>query len=262
MEEHTIYFYLLIAAMALGVIQCVSIGGLFFFKQSGSKRANYFYGSLLISIGLTLLHNIFIISGIFEQYPLLKFLPIYFTLSLPVLLFYYVKLSLYPAYRLRKSDVKHFILPILQILFFVIMFFTNVAFKSKIDRHFYNPFFGAFEQFLYLMNFVAYMLFAYRYIIQRQRTVVKKRSVKQVLYLKKLIQVLFGLFMIHTAFVAGDFAGYELLNINLQALKPYAALGAMSFAALAYWLGIYGFQVLLWGRKTFGKSEEKKPANK
>lgn len=258
MEEHTIYFYLLISAMAVGVVQCVSVGGLFFFKQSGVKRANYFYGTLLIAIGLTLLHNIFIISGVFEHYLLLKFLPIYFTLSLPVLLFYYVKLSLYPAYRLRKSDVKHFILPVLQMLFFVIMFFTNVEFKSKIDRHFYNPFFGAFEQFLYLVNFVAYMFFAYRYIIQRQKTELKKQSAKQVLYLKKLIQVLFVLFMIHAAFVVGDFAGYELLNINLQAVKPYAAFGAMSFAGLAYWLGTYGFQVLLWGRKTFGNNKPSK----
>ncbi len=53
MEEHTIYFYLLISAMGLGVTQCVPIGFFFFFKRSGVKRANYFYGSLLIAIGLT-----------------------------------------------------------------------------------------------------------------------------------------------------------------------------------------------------------------
>ena len=253
MEDHTIYFYLLVAVMAIGVLHCVSVGVLFFFKRSGVKRANYFFGLLLIAIGLTLLHNIFIISGTYEQYPRLKFLPIYFTHVLPVSLFYYVKLSLYPGYRLRASDVKHFLLPVLQFLFFVIIFFMLVEFKSKVGRHFYNPFYGAFEQFLYLVNFVSYMYFGYRYIIQRQKTVIKNKALKQILYLKKLIQVLFVLFMIHTAFIVGDFAGYELLNINLQTVKPYAALGALSFAALAYWLGTYGFQVLLWGRKTFGK---------
>ncbi|KAA3630803.1 MAG: hypothetical protein DWQ02_17365 [Bacteroidetes bacterium] len=256
MGDHSIYFYLLVAVMLAGVLHCVSVGFLFFFKRSGVKRANYFFGILLIAIGLTLLHNIFIISGIYESYPRLKFLPIYFTLTLPVALFYYVKLTLYPAYRLRTSDIKHFLLPVFQFLFFAGMFLMSVEFKSKIDRHFYNPFYGAFEQFLYLVGFFAYMYFAYRYIMQRQKTLVKKQSAKQILYLKKLIQILFVLFLIHTAFIVGDFAGYELLNISLRTVKPYAALGALSFAALAYWLGTYGFQVLLWGRRTFGRGKK------
>jgi len=36
-------------------------------------------------------------------------------------------------------------------------------------------------------------------------------------------------------------------------VKPYVALGMLSFAALGYWMGTYGFQVLFWGRKVFGK---------
>lgn len=251
MNGHSIFFYLLLAAMSIGVLQCLSVGSLFFFKRSGVKRANYFYGSLLLAIGFTLLHNVFVIGGIYKLYPQLNFLPIYFTLALPVLLFYYVKLCLYPAYRLKMSDVKHFILPVLQTLFFVVIFCTSLAFKSKLGRHFYNPFFGAFEQFLYLVNFTAYLYFAYRYILQRQKSVIKKRAIRQILYLKKLIQILFVLFVINAIFIVGDFAGYELLNVNLQTVKPYAALGALSFAAMAFWLGTYGFQVLLWGRKTF-----------
>lgn len=253
MGNHSIYFYLLVAVMSAGVLHCLSVGFLFFFKRSGVKRGNYFFGILLIAIGLTLLHNILIISGIYETYPKLKFLPIYLTLSLPVTLFYYVKLTLYPAYRLKVSDIKHFLLPVFQFVFFVGMFLMSVEFKSKIDRHFYNPFYGAFEQFLYLVGFYAYMYFAYRYVLQREKTVKKPKAKKQILYLKKLLQILFLLFVIHTAFIVGDFAGYELLNINLRTVKPYAALGALSFTALAYWLGTYGFQVLLWGRRTFGK---------
>ena len=239
--------------MGIGVLQCLSVGSLFFFKKSGVKRANYFYGSLLITIGLTLLHNIFVVSSLYESYPYLYFLPIYFTLALPVFLFYYVKLTLYPSYRLQNGDIKHFLLPILQFLFFLILFFTETTFKSKLGRHFYNPFFGAFEQFLYLTNFTAYLYFAYRYILQRRKTVTEKKAYKQIMYLKKLVQLLFVLFVINAVFIIGDFAGYELLHVNLQTVKPYAGLGALSFAAMAYWLGTYGFQVLLWGRKTFDK---------
>ena len=50
MGSHTIWFYLLIAALLVGVLQSISVGGLFFLKQSGEKRANGFYGLLLITM--------------------------------------------------------------------------------------------------------------------------------------------------------------------------------------------------------------------
>lgn len=65
--------------------------------------------------------------------------------------------------------------------------------------------------------------------------------------------MLFFLFVIHAVFVITDFICYEFLGINLRSVRPYVALGMLSFAALAFWLGTYGFQVLVWGRKVFGK---------
>ncbi|NUO00142.1 MAG: hypothetical protein HUU01_05955, partial [Saprospiraceae bacterium] len=148
MGSHTIWFYLLIAALLAGVLQSLSVGGLFFLKRSGERRANACYGLLLIAMGLTLLHNILLISNVFVHYPRLQFLPIYFTLSFPPLLFYYVKLTLYPAYRLKRSDIKHFILPIGQVLFFFAIFFNLVEYKGTPGRYFYSPFYGTFKHFL------------------------------------------------------------------------------------------------------------------
>ncbi|GJM34934.1 MAG: hypothetical protein DHS20C18_39350 [Saprospiraceae bacterium] len=252
MGAHSIFFWILIGIMGIGVLQSLAIGGLFFFKRSGEKRANYFYGILLITIGLTLLHNILYVTGIYEHFPKFNFLPIYFTLAFPILLFYYVKLSLYPNYRFRSSDVKHFIFPIGQWLFFIGIFLTPVSFKGELGRYFYNPFYGAFEQFIYLSSFFAYMYFAYRYIRHRQKQVLDHKKAKQIAYLRTLLVVLFVLFGIHTCFVVTDFVSFEFLNINLRSLKIYAALGALSFAALVFWLGTYGFQVLFWGRRVFG----------
>ncbi|MBK8654343.1 MAG: hypothetical protein IPN20_10655 [Haliscomenobacter sp.] len=75
------------------------------------------------------------------------------------------------------------------------------------------------------------------------------RDTQLVRYLSKLVQVLFILFCVHTVFVLTDFISYELMHINLRAVKPYAAFGILSFAALVLWLSTYGFQVLVWGRK-------------
>lgn len=255
--ERSIFFFLLIFVLSIVVGQCLSIGALFFFKRSGDARANAFFGLLLLAFGLTLLHNILYFLGVYEQFPRLRFLPIYYTLAFPSLLFYHVKLNLYPSYKLRATDVKHFLLPGLQFLFFVVLFLLPAEVKSLWDRQFYNPFYGAFEQLLYLATFVAYLYFSHRYVRQRRLELggryKQPRELKKVLYERTLIRVLFVLFVVHAVFVVTDFVCYEFLAINLRAVKPYVALGMLSFAALAFWLGAYGFQVLFWGRRVFGK---------
>ncbi|MEZ4987371.1 MAG: hypothetical protein R2795_20390 [Saprospiraceae bacterium] len=255
-EPHSLLYYLLLLALGAGVAGSLGIGSLYFLKRTGIKRANFFYGLLLISIGLTLLHNIFYITGFYDFYPQYKFFPIYFTLAFPVLLFFHVKLSLYPQYRIRLSDVKHFLLPVLQWLFFWQVFFTVPSEKLHAGRYFYNPFYGGLEQAIYLVAFFAYLYFAYRYVYQRRSKRLTITEGRKVWYLSKLLKGLFVLFGIHTAFVLADFFCYEFLFINLRAVKIYAGLGALSFAALVYFLSVYGFQVLFWGRKRFGNQQK------
>ena len=124
---HSFLYYLLLLMLGSGVLASMGIGALFFLKRSGVKRANFFYGLLLICIGGTLLHNIIYVVGFYDSHPSWKFFPIYFTLSIPTLLFYYVKLSLYPAYRLRGTDIKHFLLPVAQWLFFLSVFLRPLS---------------------------------------------------------------------------------------------------------------------------------------
>ncbi len=235
--------------MAAGVMQCLGMSFLFLFKKTGEFRANLFYGALLATIALTLLNSIFVISHFYKFYPEWSFLPIYYTLAFPPLLFYYVKLSLYPAYRFRWSDSKHLILAAGQFLFFLVLFFMPVSYKAGLGRQPLNPFFGAAEQFLYLTTFFAYLYFAARYIRQRRKTATHPKAVRHVLYLRMLVRILFVLFCIHTVFVVTDFITYHLFNINMQDAKLFAGLSALSFAALAFWLGTFGFQVWGWGKR-------------
>lgn len=252
-EDHSLFFYILVSLMVIGVLQSLSIGSLFFFKGSGERRANAFYGLLLITIGLTLLHNVFIITDFYESYPRFNFLPIYYTLAFPTLLFYYVKLTLYPTYKFKLSDIKHFILPGGQLLFFLFLFSKSVEARSQVDREFYNPFYGGFEQFLYLLGFFAYMYFAYRYIRRRRKEIKHRKHIKAIKYLNKLLQILFFLFLVHAFMVTSDFISFEFFRVDLRASKIFAGLGIFSFVAIVYWLSIYGFQVLFWGRKVFRK---------
>lgn len=249
MNLETILYYLFLATMALSMAQGLFIGLLYFFRRTGERRANYFYGVLLLTFGATLAHNLMVLTGFFERHPQWYFLPIYFTLAFPPLLFYHVKLSLYPSYRFKPTDLKHFILPLMQFVFFVVMFFTDVAWKSQVGRRFFNPFFGALEQALYLGAFFAYLYFAWRYVKQKAQQLSHRTEARLTAYLRQFIRFFLLLFCVHVVFVVADFVCYEFFSINLRVVKPYAALGALSFAALLVWLGIYGFQVLWWGRK-------------
>lgn len=254
---HSLLYYLLLLTLGGGVLLSFCIGGLFFLKRTGVKRANIFYGLLLICIGSTLLHNIIYVVGFYDEYPRWKFFPIYFTLLVPSLLFYHVKLSLYPNYRLRLSDAKHFLLPLSQWLFFWSIFLRPLADKLDAGRQFYNPFYGGLEQAIYLVSFFAYIYFSYRYLYQRKSG--KRLTIaegRKVWYLSKLLKGLFLLFGIHTAFVLTDFFVYQFFYINLRSVRVYAGLGALSFAALVYFLSIYGFQVLFWGRRLFGNQRK------
>lgn len=251
MSQHSIYFFMVIAVMGLAGLTAVGTGGLFFVRRVGEKRANFYFAALLIAFGLTQWHNVLILTEFYENNPEYRFLPIYFTLAFPVLLFYYVKLSLYPVYRFQQTDIKHFVLPVSQWLFFCLVLVQPIEHKLIVGREFYNPFYGALEQALYLSTFFAYMYFAHRYIKQKKKHIRDKKEAWRVLYLDKLVKILFLLFSAHTVLVVADFVAYEFLDINMRAFKPYAAFSVLSFTAIVGWLSVYGMQVLIWGKRVF-----------
>ena len=86
MIESRYLFYLLVFVLSLGVLQALTIGALFFFRKAGGKLANQFFGLLLIAFGMTLLHNIFNMTGFYNRYPSLYFAPIYYTPCFPHLI--------------------------------------------------------------------------------------------------------------------------------------------------------------------------------
>ncbi len=251
MNIYHLLFQILMLLLVTLVAQSLILATFFTFQPTGERRANLFFGVLMGVFGLTLLHHVFNFIGFYDQHPELKYIPLYFTLSFPVLLFYYVKLSLYPYYKFKLTDSKHFLLGSFQFLFFIGLFFTPLHLKEEVDREFFNPFFGAFEHALFLFFFPAYMYFAYRYVMRKKKWARTPQVKKKALYLQKLIEILFLLFCINALFVLSDFVSYEYFGLNLRSFRIFAALGALSFAAMLCWLNLYGIQVLMWGKTLF-----------
>ncbi len=222
---------------------------MFLVRKNENKRADLYFSALLLSYALTCFHHVLILKGSYLEHPRLLFAPLYFTLAFGMLLFYSIKLRLFPGYRFIGTDLKHFILPALQFLYFLGLFlFSGVDFRQTWGRRFYSPFYGGLEMALYIATFYAYQFAAYRYIRYKISALRKGREGGKPLYealvFRRMLRVLIILFWINSAYIAIDFIMYELLRLNMHDFKGFTRFGELSFAAIAGWIGLTGLQLL------------------
>ncbi|OAV43188.1 hypothetical protein [Lewinella sp. 4G2] len=234
--------------MAATTLAALLIGGLHFAKRSGDRRANFLYGTLLLTGGFTQLHFLLDFTGQFEAHPEWKYLPIYFSLWLPVLLFSYVKISLFPAYQFRWTDLKHLSLPIGQTIYFIAIWLWP-ALRHEEGRYFYNPFYGGLEQALFLMGWPLYVLFSVMYLRQRRKRMNKRSLPRLLWYLRKLLKGVVFFMVAYTVLSLADFFAYKYNWADMRSQFWYADAQALSFTTLLLWLCVYGGQLLVWGRK-------------
>lgn len=223
-----------------------AVGLAFLLRKNGDKRSDLAFAALLVTYSLTALHHVFILRGVFEAKPHLTSLPIYLTLSLGVLLFFSVKLRLFPTYKFVGSDIKHAILPVGQFVYFLGAFIWTDGFLL---RRFYSPFYGGLEMALYIFTFYAYQFSAYRYIRFKISALRKKQEGGQPLYealvLRRMLRVMLLLFWVNSAYIVTDFVMYELLQLNMHDFRGFTRFGDLSFAAMAGWVGLSGVQLLM-----------------
>ena len=241
----TLSFLVLFAVILLNGIVAV----VFLFRKNENKRADFYFAALLLTFALTSLHHILALQGVFSQQPEWLFLPVYFTLAFGMLLFYAVKLRLFPGYQFVGSDAKHFFLPVMQFFYFLVIFLaTSMAFREELGRRFYSPFYGGLEMALYIVTFYTYQFGAYRYIRFKISALRKQKEGGQPLYealvFRRMLRVMLILFWINSAYIVIDFVMYELLQLNMHDFRGFTRFGELSFAAMAGWAGLTGLQLL------------------
>ncbi|MFK7934248.1 MAG: helix-turn-helix domain-containing protein [Saprospiraceae bacterium] len=242
--------FIVAAILALGVLQGVFIGGIFLVKRTGNQKANTFLGLLLIAFSLALLDNLFFHTRIYERYPQWWLQPIRFTLAFGPLLFYYVKFTLFPTYKLRATDSKHFVLPVWQASFYTFTGLQSVAGKQQIWENFITPYYGVIEGGLFLASFFGYLLLAYRYVRYKQKIVEKRGyqwEFKKINWIRRVLKMLFILSCINAVYVVVNFIAYQVFDINLYSNPLFTWSINLTFAAMLYWLGFmaYNHQFLL-----------------
>ncbi len=232
------------AVMLAGVLAGLFVGSYRFLWPGKFSFPGRVFGIMLISFSLTLLHDLFIKAGDCHQCPAFWGIPIYYTLAFGPLLFFPIKLRLYPGYRFKWTDVKHIVLPVGQIIFLVISaeFSRGLA---HVERNFYSPFYGGFEEMLFLITTFLFMYFSHRYLRQKKREFASAPKSKEAIIvsqIRRMLRYTFIFFCFHATYVLTDFISYEFMNVNLNNTFSYAWLGELSFAGIALVLSYFGWK--------------------
>ena len=234
--------------MGIAALTALVVGAAFCWKRSGDRRSNLLYAALLTLGGLTQVHFLLDFAGVFARYPALQHWPIYYTLWLPVLLFFHVKLSLYPRYRLRWTDAKHIALPLAQTLYFFSIWLVP-SWQRPEGRYFYSPFYGGLEQALYLLYWPLYLFFSRQYLRMRRRQLSQRSLPRLLWYLRKLLKGCLLFVIAYAILSIADFSAFKYVAIDLHDRWWYAGAQSLTFVVLLLWLTVYGIQVLIWGRR-------------
>jgi hypothetical protein len=218
----------------------IGIGSLLLLAARGHYLSNRLFSAVLILMGLTLLNNFNMFWGIYDRFPSFRFLPIYYSLWIGPLIFFLAKSKLYPQFRLQSSDLKHFILPILQASLFTWVSMQDNATKEHIFKTNFSPAYGGLEDACFILLTWLYLYFGYRFVKHAmagaRHTGADRREILIIGWLKRMIKVFFIWFGIHASFLATDWFSFWYLATNLRTKTLFSSGLELSFAAMLGWL--------------------------
>ncbi len=207
---------------------------------STQRRADLFTAAMHVALASTSCHLVLISLDVFDNYPDLLFLPVYWTLAIGPFMFFSIKLRLFPKYKFVPSDIKHFILPVGQFLYFALLFiFAEIGFRQELGRKFYSPFYGGLEMAIFITTFNIYLAASYRFIkfkIAQCQRIGDASGLQTVLQLRRMLRVVFILFFFNSVYIFTDFIMYEVLGLNMHNYRTFTHVGEMLFASLATWM--------------------------
>ncbi len=239
-------FQLVCAFMFLIFLLGGMMASWYFVRLVGKREANLLLAVFLGVLALSLLHNLLVNIGIFNEQPRYYFIPIWYTLSFGPLLFFFVKSRLFRPFHLQKKDFKHFIIPLLQATFYLSVGFRDATFKAQLWENTYIPLYKPIEGLFYIIGFSAYLYFSYRFIRYKLALLKRKKAfaweVDKVNRLKRMVKGLILLFGISAAYIIGDFGTYRFLGLNLYNIRGFTYIGDLSFTLMVLWVSYYTFR--------------------
>ena len=236
--SHLSRYDLVAAALQAGLlVVTLATVVVYLVKRSGNRTANLFFAVLLTAfagcIGALVLEHL----ALTTRFPRLRYLPVWLTLTIGPAWFYYVKLSLFPAYKVRWSDAKHAVFPMSQLLYYAYCFAFGV--DGLREEFLFGFAASTYEEALFLGSVFGYLFGAYRYLRFRARAIGDQRvrwDYWRVRQLRHIQRVLVVLFVFNFVFVAYNFAVEQASGAGLLHLRGFYASSSLSFGLILLYL--------------------------
>ena len=224
------------AAVAGGALATATV---YATKRSGNRSSNVFFALLLASFALCIAALVLEHLGLTARYPRLRYAPLWYTWTIGPAWFFYVKFSLFPGYRLRRSDLKHFVAPAVQALTYAAVFFGHLLSGERAPVRVAGVRATTIEEAVFLASVGGYILAAYRYLRYRAREIGERRArwdYWKVVLLRRSQRVLVVLLAFNFAFVAYNFAVEQASGFGLGHLRGFYASSSLSFGLILVYL--------------------------
>ena len=121
---------LIIAIGSVGITVSISLAVYLVLKKGLDNLSNILLILFFLLLGLTLLNDVLLSSGITNTFKNLYFIPITYSLSLSPLFYLFIKSKHHQS--VSSSDYLHLILPIAQAAFYFYVGFQSVAYKGQL----------------------------------------------------------------------------------------------------------------------------------
>lgn len=200
----------------------------------------------LLLFALTIGREALLLAGGFDRWPALRFLPLSLSVAIGPMFFLYVKSRLYPAFRVRGADLKHFLPAVGQFSAYAILWMQPAFRKEELWEGLYRYYLHPLENLLFVLIGWTYLFFAWRFVRHELSVRTQPTGVLYALRLKRTTKVL-ALFL---AFYAGylvDDTIRRLLLLKAQTdltLVSYASFAALLF--MLFWLSLFAWLSEYW----------------
>ena len=209
----------------------------YFTKRSGNRSSNVFFALLLLAFSLSIGSLVFEHLGLPAKHPALRFVPLWFTWTIGPAWFFYVKFSVFPSYRWRWTDAKHFLVPASQAIYYTAVFYGGLG--EVVPEVIFGVKATTLDEVIFLLSVFGYLFAAYRYLRFKAREI-GNRTLRwdywKIKLLRRSQRILVALLAFNFIFVVFNFTTVHQSGVGLLHLRGFYASSSLSFGLILLYL--------------------------
>ena len=226
----TIYHFLIL----LVILQGLFLSAIFLFNKKFRKKSNQVLAFSLIAMILLAIGHLLDDLGLSFSNEIITYLPIRYTIVLPIALFYIVKFLIHPTYQLKQKDY-WFIAPLgIQIVFNFLLFFTFLLAPSFLEN---TTFYFSYIQFREFLS-IGYSLVVIFLVLKALRNYQQQLAITSTdttaISLRWVYNSILSLFALCLLWIIGQLE-FFFYGDNILSFHPTWILMCL----LVFWLGYF-----------------------